>query len=215
MSTKPTETPRWAETAGGTPASNITTPSSGQLDTGWTANQVGVSGYDNWRQRLVYKWIQWLNDGDCAFDDLTYVTDHHGDRTLAIAAHDASFNTGDWTYGTGSITAASSNSALLSPKLRIGDRIKSLSFLCFGDGVTDLSVGITGLCANGTSATIASTTFTNMAASWTTLTWDFTDHTLGQSFNSSTSAALYLFFQRTGGTGGIQIGAISLTYDRP
>jgi hypothetical protein len=33
MATKPTTVPRWAETAGGTPAANITTPSSGEQDT--------------------------------------------------------------------------------------------------------------------------------------------------------------------------------------
>lgn len=64
MATKPTTLPRWAETAGGTPDANIATPSSGQLDTGWTVGQKPVpSNFQNWFQNLVYKWIAYLSDG--------------------------------------------------------------------------------------------------------------------------------------------------------
>jgi hypothetical protein len=50
--------PRWAETAAGGLAANVTTPSSGQLDTGWTLDQPPPSANQNWWQQLVYNWIQ-------------------------------------------------------------------------------------------------------------------------------------------------------------
>lgn len=50
--------PRWAETAAGVLAANVTTPSSGQLDTGWTLDQPPPSANQNWWQQLVYNWIQ-------------------------------------------------------------------------------------------------------------------------------------------------------------
>lgn len=66
MSSKPGTLPRWA-----TDQTNNDAPSSGQKDTGWTPNQDGVSDYDNWVKYWTYKWIEWLNDGDVSFDDLT------------------------------------------------------------------------------------------------------------------------------------------------
>lgn len=62
MATKPTTVPRWAETAGGTPAANITTPSSGEQDTGYTSNQIPTSGKLNWLFRFLYDWILYLKD---------------------------------------------------------------------------------------------------------------------------------------------------------
>jgi hypothetical protein len=62
MATKPSTTPRFAETAGGAPATNIATPSSGQQDTGWTVGQAPPSSYFNWWMRLVYDWILYLKD---------------------------------------------------------------------------------------------------------------------------------------------------------
>ncbi len=69
MSTKPATKPRWA-----TDQTNNDAPSSGQMDTGWTPGQTGVSDYDNWVKYWSYKWIEWLDDGDCAFDALTATT---------------------------------------------------------------------------------------------------------------------------------------------
>lgn len=49
----------------------MTPPSEQQKDTGWTHTQDGVSDYDNWAKFWTYKWIEWLNDGDVAFDDIS------------------------------------------------------------------------------------------------------------------------------------------------
>lgn len=63
MATKPTSTPRWAETTGGVPATNITTPTSGEQDSGYTNGQAVVSsGKLNWLLQLIYSWILYLSD---------------------------------------------------------------------------------------------------------------------------------------------------------
>ena len=64
MATKPSSLPRWAETAGGTPSAAITEPSSGQKDTGWAVAQKPPAQFFNWLLHLIYKWIEYLNDGD-------------------------------------------------------------------------------------------------------------------------------------------------------
>lgn len=71
MSTKPTDVVRWGETAGGSATSNLTVPSSGHQDTGWALSEAPTSGLFNWLGQRSYKWFQWLNDGDCAFHNLS------------------------------------------------------------------------------------------------------------------------------------------------
>lgn len=63
MSTKPTVKPRWALTAGGADATNITTPSSGESDVGYTNGQNPVSsGKTNFLFNAIAKWINFLDD---------------------------------------------------------------------------------------------------------------------------------------------------------
>jgi hypothetical protein len=62
MASKPSVVPRWAETVGGAPAANITAPTSGQQDTGFTVGQVPPSGYVNFLLRYIYDWILYLKD---------------------------------------------------------------------------------------------------------------------------------------------------------
>lgn len=63
MAAKPTSVPRWAETATGTPAANITIPLSGEQDSGWVNGQVVVSSAKmNWLFRTIYDWVLYLAD---------------------------------------------------------------------------------------------------------------------------------------------------------
>lgn len=71
MSSKPIDTGRWAQTAGGTPATNLTAISTGQADTGWTLGQKPPSGIANTLGTIAYLWHKWLDDGDCAFHNLS------------------------------------------------------------------------------------------------------------------------------------------------
>lgn len=69
---KPVTLPRWA-----TDLTNNDAPSSGQMDTGWTPGQTGVSDYDNYVKYWTYKWIEWLdagNLGDMTFEDIIATT---------------------------------------------------------------------------------------------------------------------------------------------
>jgi hypothetical protein len=58
---KPAELPRWAQTALGALAANISDPVSGKKDTGFILNEVPTSGNTNWFWNTVYQWIKWLD----------------------------------------------------------------------------------------------------------------------------------------------------------
>lgn len=64
MSAKPTTLPRWSELVGNyqTAGANETVPISAKQDSGWIPGEEPPAGYLNWYQRVVYDWIQWLND---------------------------------------------------------------------------------------------------------------------------------------------------------
>jgi len=236
MSTKPTSEPRWAETAAGTPSGDITEPSSGEKDVGFQNGDPADAEKMNWILWLTYKWVEWLNDGDVSFatisttgdvsigddltvtDQLTFVGEHHGDKVLCLDSRDGfEITAGDWTRNiSGYVEAASANRWHVPLPLDVGDRVKSVSFQAYGDGVTDLILVLRGVLADGTVTALETTTsITNMAASWNTFSWDLTDHTLGETNGATTVAAMLFDFARTGGSGAIRIGAVKVTYDRP
>lgn len=59
---KPVTLPRWA-----TDLTNNDAPTSGQMNTGWTPGQTGVSDYDNYIKYWTYKWCEWLDVGAMEF----------------------------------------------------------------------------------------------------------------------------------------------------
>jgi hypothetical protein len=160
MAAKPDITlARWAETAGGTPASNIGTVSSGQRDTGWALNALIVSTIFNTLMRQFYLWCKYLSDqifsgdvtvtgGDLIIEDdiqagqnIELVGElYHGDRELLVSAINA---TGTITTAGASLHAFWNQSGVsgaqmaLNIPLREGDRIKSVTF----HWLADASVG--------------------------------------------------------------------------
>src|SRR6266498_284574 len=59
---KPSQLPRWAETAGGTPAANIVAPNGGKQDTGYTTGgDVPTSGVLNWLFNTILAWVKYIN----------------------------------------------------------------------------------------------------------------------------------------------------------
>jgi hypothetical protein len=58
---QPGTLPRWAETASGTPASNLVGPPAGKQDAGFaTGGDIPTSGGLNWLFRWIYKWCQYV-----------------------------------------------------------------------------------------------------------------------------------------------------------
>lgn len=66
MSTKPTEQPEWA--SGGSAV--LVDPTTGKKQAGWVRKEKPAAELLNWWQNLVWKWTQWLDDGDVSFHDL-------------------------------------------------------------------------------------------------------------------------------------------------
>lgn len=68
MATKPTTLPRFADVSG-----DIVEPTSGKKDVGWVAGEEPPAQYFNWLLYWLYKWTEYLNDGDLqgphTFDD--------------------------------------------------------------------------------------------------------------------------------------------------
>src|SRR6266545_7336528 len=59
---KPATLPRWAETAGGTPAANLLAPNSGKQDQGYAlAGDVPASGVLNWLFNTILAWCKYLD----------------------------------------------------------------------------------------------------------------------------------------------------------
>lgn len=68
MSTKPTiALARWADQVG----ANVVEPTSGERDTGFQAGTPAASGKVNALWFHHYEWARWLDDGDCAFHNLS------------------------------------------------------------------------------------------------------------------------------------------------
>jgi hypothetical protein len=79
MSAKPSQLPRFAGTAVGSPSVEVVEPTSGQKDSGWDEGQDPPAGYFNWLHFRTFEWCQYVNDGDLrgkhtirAVDETTY-----------------------------------------------------------------------------------------------------------------------------------------------
>ena len=59
--TKPTKTPRWADTLV-EGIGNILEPTETKKDLGWVFEEIPPSPFENWRTQLVGNWIKWINE---------------------------------------------------------------------------------------------------------------------------------------------------------
>mgnify|MGYP001604602460 FL=1 len=71
MSTKPSDTGRFAVDGSDVDAVNISAPSSGLRDTGFPDDYVPPAGEFNYLENLGYRWRQWLDDGDVEFNSVS------------------------------------------------------------------------------------------------------------------------------------------------
>ncbi len=136
----------------------------------------------------------------------------HGDRVLAIHPFDGwpgstAVSPNNSGYAQWSLSGTLSFGATLLQ----GDRIKSVTFARYGDGVADFDVGIAVITAAGASTLInpgaVNTLVSNPGAAWADTTIDVTDTTI------AAGESLYMYF--IGNATGLRLGSIRVTYDRP
>lgn len=136
----------------------------------------------------------------------------HGDRVLSTSAlmGNVDGNAGWVASSAGSMVAGLNAGVLYIPlTLRVGDRIKSVSYLITGNTTSDLGVNVIVLSSSMGQTSIGSSTHTNIPIPpWTTGTINVTDTTLG------TNESAFISFSPDAG-GGAQVASILVTYDRP
>lgn len=136
----------------------------------------------------------------------------HGDRVLSTSAlmGNVDGNAG-WVANTAGSMLAGLNSGILYVPLtlKVGDRIKSVSYLISGSGTSDLGVSVVVLSSSMGQTVIGTTTHTNIPIPpWTTGTINVTDTTLG------TNESAFISFAPDA-NGGAHVASILVTYDRP
>lgn len=199
MAVKPTNTARWAETAGGTPSADIVEPSSGKKDEGWQPGEEPPCETQNWWQNAVHQWIKYLDAGSM----------NHGERTLHIPAIDAVSRLHDaWIAATSEckMTSAGVGDELYIPiPLVEGDRIKQVTFWIKRAGGTvqcrlmkkTIATGVATV--QGSQNVTTGTTYTSVSISSLTLTLD-------------TSA--FYWISVLAGDAGDEVHSVTVTYDR-
>lgn len=133
----------------------------------------------------------------------------HGDRILAMTAFAGSGTNWSLDVSGTPVEMRSIGTGILGVpiNLRVGDRIKSISFSLKGDGAADLVTTVYSQTAAMVATSIGTLTTSNQATSYSTITIDLTDtpvaagDSLVATFNANAS--------------GLRIGGVSVTYDHP
>jgi hypothetical protein len=131
----------------------------------------------------------------------------HGDRTLTLQTLGAWISTnmvpddGGWVASTGAGTA------IVQVPLKVGDRIKTISYARSGNSSANLTGSLKKYDSVGGSGVLASSGPTAHGATWATTTLNPTDTTLA----AGESLALILVIDATG----MKVGSIQVVYDRP
>jgi hypothetical protein len=97
---KPSTLPRWAETSGGTPSSNIDEPSSGRKDIGWLDDERPPAWWLNWWKNTVYQWIKYLDQ--IHTEAFTWTALHVFEKKVTVVAGLATNDPGVDATGDGS-----------------------------------------------------------------------------------------------------------------
>ena len=130
----------------------------------------------------------------------------HGDRPRVISPF--SGTSISWTgQNPGYMQSGASDQLLVGIDQHAGDRIKSISFLLFGNGAADVTTTVLSLSTAMATTSLGSLVSTNPAASWSIATIDITDTTY------AASAGAFIKFDAN--AAGIQIGTITVIYDHP
>ncbi len=138
----------------------------------------------------------------------------HGDKTMMLHGWEGRAGgpyvyATDWTYNAvnGNVKSLAMVTLLFPFRLRVGDRVKSVTYTLLGDGVADVSNADVVKFDNGTAASIGSTTNTNPGGTLAPTTIDVTDTTI----TSTMTMSLRLDITAAN----IEISSVAVTYDRP
>lgn len=160
MSTKPTELPRWATDP---LPDTVISPPSDKRDIGWLPGERPPAEYVNWLLQKLYYWVEWLDDGDCAFDALSAVTlAVSGTSTLQTLS----------VPGTATIATLAATSANVTALTATSANVTTLT--AGGTTITG-PLSVAGLISNGTKPLViptSSSVGTNATRSSSAESWD-------------------------------------------
>lgn len=134
----------------------------------------------------------------------------HGDRSLTMSALSAAGQSAVWAMTPGTspyMGSTATGSMFVTIPLLVGDRLKSLTFLTYGDGAADLTTTIYTITAGMAGSSIGTNTNNNQAASWSSISIDTTDTAL------VADASIVVEFHAS--ATGLRVGNITATYDHP
>lgn len=205
---------------------NRIAPTGAQRDNGFQPGEPVPSGMHNELWYQSYLWSLYLSDGTLQGNhSITGTLDvggavtvantveandyYHGDQVLEISGLSGRANA-NVTYNatTGSIASSGGGTTMLfAVPLRRGDRIKSVTYARLGTGAVDLFVNVYKLTAAASRTLIGQNLEVNIGNTWGDRTIDVTDTKL--------AARETIFIEAIANATGINVGNISVTYDRP
>lgn len=131
----------------------------------------------------------------------------HGDRALFINAIACQVDTA-WTVSDTVIVSTGSGYARWAPELHVGDQLKSVAVVMYGNGAADAIIDVLEVPTDGSAPTTrGTTTVTDPSATVATQTLNFTDFTI----TTGRSAVIRV----NPNAAGIGVYSLTLTYDRP
>lgn len=216
MSTKPTILPEW-----NTGGANRTEPSPTRKVLGFTLGERPPGGYFNHLFHWTYKWIEYLKDG--AFSGNHSIAGDlnvtgaltgtgvlkHGDKTRTLNAW-ALERDGGWVVVAGGIQATTDDVAYGSVPFDVGERVKSLKIALKGNAAADgdITVTVSKVANDGTTTAIGTGVSNNQSNAWADLTVALTATTI-------TDGIAVVIGISSSVEGGITVGNMRFTYDRP
>lgn len=212
MATKPTNTPRWANSGGA-----IVEPSSGKKDVGFVAGERPPAQFLNWLLNLLYLWVAWLNDivapgsGSEALSISSAGTlaadGKHGDRLLVVHAAAGNGTNAGISAGNGYMAATGAGEWWLPIPIRVGDRIKTLN-LWANDSIVGgqtVTVELVRFSSTGTRTSIAGPSPSSGAWAATAIL---------SSLNHTVLTDNVYYARIAYSSSGLRFAGIQVTYDR-
>jgi hypothetical protein len=134
----------------------------------------------------------------------------HGDKVLpmsALSGDGVNWNSSAAAGTFGAMASSGAGNLFVPIELIAGDRIKSVTYWLYGDGVADMIATVYSSDATRTVTSVGAVTTNDTPGSWTAITINVTDTTV------VANGGLFIHFD--GSASGLAVGEISVTYDHP